>query len=66
MTFRIEKMQAYLKEAICKCGGSFKCTGYSQPVSPPRYGHECLNCKDTQWLDNVYPHIIHKKPDDGT
>lgn len=64
MQFKFEKMQTYFKEAICKCGGLLKATGYSQPVSPARYGHECLQCKDIQWLDNVYPSIIYKKSDD--
>jgi hypothetical protein len=50
--------------APCKCGGTFKATGYfvnnsrqDNPYVAVRWQHVCRQCSTTNWLDLPYPII---------
>lgn len=58
-----KEVKVYRASYICdECGNSdMKYTGFSQPAFPPTYHHVCPSCRDSKYLDKVYPAIVYKE-----
>lgn len=41
--------------AYCNCGGEWRFTGISQPVSRPNYCHKCNGCQEIEYFKVKYP-----------
>lgn len=55
MKFMKNKVNTFMYEAFCECGGQMIFTGKVFFSSPPQYEHRCPRCKKHERLKKKYP-----------